>query len=50
MSVRPQLLSLYETHFLPLGTHVKPALTGLVLGLLPGLEEGSEYYDRHVVQ
>ena len=46
MNVKPTLLQLYETHFVQLGKHIKPALTGLLLGLLPGLEEGSEYFDR----
>ncbi|XP_065193461.1 protein dopey-1 homolog isoform X2 [Sycon ciliatum] len=46
MSVRPYLLSIYEKHFLPLGHHLSPALQGLVLALLPGLEEGSEHTDR----
>ncbi|XP_064627681.1 protein dopey-1-like isoform X4 [Lineus longissimus] len=46
MNVKPTLLKLYETHFVPLSKAVKPGLTGLLLGLLPGLEEGSEYYDR----
>ncbi|XP_071956743.1 protein DOP1A-like isoform X2 [Antedon mediterranea] len=46
MSVKPVLLSLYEEYYLPLGEHLKPALTGLLQGILPGLEEGSEYYER----
>ena len=46
MNVKPNLLALYENHFVPLGDCIKPGLTGLLLGLLPGLEEGSEYYDR----
>ena len=46
MTVRPALLTIYEMHFVPLGRHVKPALTGLLLGLLPGLEENSEHFDR----
>ncbi|XP_033095946.1 protein dopey-1-like isoform X2 [Anneissia japonica] len=46
MSVKPALLSLYEEYYLPLGEHLKPALTGLLQGILPGLEEGSEYYLR----
>ena len=48
MSVKPVLLNLYEEHYLPLGEHLKPALTGLLQGILPGLEEGSDYYDRFV--
>ncbi|XP_043929288.1 protein dopey-1 [Protopterus annectens] len=46
MSVKPALLSLYETHYLPLGKTLKPGLQGLLTGILPGLEEGAEYYDR----
>lgn len=46
LNVRPVLLSLYENHFVPLGQHIKPGLTGMLLGLLPGLEDGSEYFDR----
>lgn len=46
MNIKPILLSLYETHFVLLGKTVRPALSGLLLGLLPGLEEGSEFYER----
>ncbi|XP_051867917.1 protein dopey-1 isoform X1 [Pristis pectinata] len=46
MSVKPVLLTLYEVYFLPLGKTLKPGLQGLLTGTLPGLEEGSEYYDR----
>ncbi|XP_078734411.1 protein DOP1A isoform X1 [Lampetra fluviatilis] len=46
MSVRPALLQLYETYYVPLGKTLKPGLQGLVTAILPGLEEGSEYYDR----
>ena len=49
MNVKPVLLQLYETHFVPLGVHIKPALTGLLMGILPGLEEGAEYFDRCVI-
>lgn len=47
MNVRPVLLQLYETHFIALQKHIKPALTGLIMGLLPGLEEGSEHFSRY---
>ncbi|AWO97049.1 putative protein dopey-1 [Scophthalmus maximus] len=46
MSVKPVLLGLYETYYLHLGKTLKPGLQGLLTGVLPGLEEGSEYYDR----
>ncbi|CAB4005977.1 dopey-1-like, partial [Paramuricea clavata] len=43
MSVKPALMKLYEEHFLPLGMALVPSLPGLLLGLLPGIEEGSDY-------
>ncbi|XP_027586955.2 protein dopey-2 isoform X1 [Pipra filicauda] len=46
MSVRPVLLGLYEKYFLPLQKSLLPGLQAFVIGLLPGLEEGSEIYDR----
>ncbi|KAI5703359.1 hypothetical protein M8J75_010863 [Diaphorina citri] len=46
MNVRPYLLSMYEVHFVPLGEHLGPALCGFLSGVLPGLEEGSDHYDR----
>lgn len=50
MSVRPVLLGLYEKYFLPLQKLLLPSLQAFVIGLLPGLEEGSEIYDRWVSQ
>lgn len=49
MSVRPVLLGLYEKYFLPLQKLLLPSLQAFLVGLLPGLEEGSEIYDRWVV-
>ncbi|XP_077198772.1 protein DOP1B [Paroedura picta] len=46
MSVRPVLLGLYEKYFLPLQKSLLPSLQAFITGLLPGLEEGSEIYDR----
>lgn len=46
MSVKPVLLGLYETFYLPLGKTLKPGLQGFLTGVLPGLEEGSDYHDR----
>ncbi|XP_075053329.1 protein DOP1B [Mixophyes fleayi] len=46
MSVKPILLGLYETYFLPLQRSLLPSLQAFITGLLPGLEEGSEIYDR----
>ncbi|KAJ7427747.1 hypothetical protein WISP_04234 [Willisornis vidua] len=48
MSVRPVLLGLYEKYFLPLQKSLLPGLQAFVIGLLPGLEEGSEIYDRRL--
>lgn len=46
-SVKPALLNLYDTHFLPLGTSLRPAARALVLALLPGLEEeAGEFFDK----
>ncbi len=46
LSVKPVLLDIYETHFLPLKQGLRPCLIGLILGILPGLEEGSDMYTR----
>lgn len=46
LSVKPVLLSMYETYFLPLKTLLKPCLVGLLIGILPGLEDGSDFYQR----
>lgn len=48
-SLKPALLSLYESQFLPLGPSLGPLLDGFVLAILPGLEdESSEFYERSV--
>ena len=49
MSVRPTLLDICEQYYLPLGKELIPALHGLVLGLLPGLEDESEHTERYVL-
>uniref|UniRef100_A0A5K3F1W4 Dopey_N domain-containing protein n=1 Tax=Mesocestoides corti TaxID=53468 RepID=A0A5K3F1W4_MESCO len=46
MSVKPPLFDLFENYFLPLGEKLRPAFLGLLQGLLPGLEEGSEFFER----
>ncbi|KAH6562158.1 hypothetical protein BASA83_005784 [Batrachochytrium salamandrivorans] len=49
VSVKPLLLGLYERFYIPLGTNLRPALKGLILGLLPMLEEeDNEFFDRAV--
>ncbi|GJJ70854.1 hypothetical protein EMPS_03204 [Entomortierella parvispora] len=47
LSVKPQLLDIYEKFYLPLKDRLKPCLKSFMIGLLPGLdEEGSEFFDR----
>ncbi|ESN99151.1 hypothetical protein HELRODRAFT_162645 [Helobdella robusta] len=46
INVRPVLLSIYENHFVPLNSSIRPAMTGLLMGLLPGFENASEYFER----
>ncbi|KAI7900397.1 Dopey, N-terminal-domain-containing protein [Cokeromyces recurvatus] len=45
--VKPQLLSIFETYYLPLRGRIRPAMRGFIIALLPALEEdGSEYFDK----
>ena len=44
--VKEALLSLYEKYFVPLGEALVPTLKPFILAVLPGLEEGSEYFSR----
>ncbi len=46
MAVRSQVIEIYELYYVPLGEHLRPALHGIVLGLLPGLEDESEHTER----
>ncbi|XP_039275981.1 protein dopey-1 homolog [Nilaparvata lugens] len=46
INVRPSLLTVYETHFVPLGKRLGPGLSGFLSGVLPGLEEGSDHFER----
>ena len=46
-AVRPTVLELYETFYLPLGRSLRPASKALALALLPGLEEETgDHFDR----
>ncbi|KAJ3154630.1 hypothetical protein HDU89_007868 [Geranomyces variabilis] len=48
-SLKPAVLSLYEKYYLPLGLRLKPCLKGLILALLPVLEEESgEFFGRGI--
>ena len=45
--MRPTILELYETYYLPLGRSLRPASKALALALLPGLEEETgDHFDR----
>lgn len=45
--IKPIFLDLIDQYFLPLGPGLLPCLSGLLVGLLPGLEDSkSECYDR----
>lgn len=46
MNVRPTLLSIYETYFVPLGEKLRPALSGFLSGVLPGYENGLDHFER----
>lgn len=46
MNVRPFLLEIYEKYFVPLGERLRPALSGFLSGVLPGLEAGLDHFER----
>ncbi|XP_058838308.1 protein dopey-1 homolog isoform X2 [Topomyia yanbarensis] len=46
MNVRPPLLSIYEKYFVPLGEKLRPALSGFLSGVFPGLESGQDHFER----
>ncbi|VDK46299.1 unnamed protein product [Anisakis simplex] len=46
IKVKKELLDIFEQYLLPLGANLKPALPGFITGVLLGLEEGTEFYDR----
>lgn len=50
MNVRPSLLTVYETHFVPLGERLRPGLSGFLSGVLLGLEDGSDHFDRYYLR
>ncbi|KAJ9093061.1 hypothetical protein QFC21_006554 [Naganishia friedmannii] len=46
-AVRPAVLEIYETFYLPLGAALRPITKALALALLPGIEEETgDFYDR----
>ncbi|RUS16204.1 Dopey, N-terminal-domain-containing protein, partial [Jimgerdemannia flammicorona] len=45
--IKPQLLALFEHHYLPLRERLKSAMRSFIIALLPAIEEeGSEYFDK----
>ncbi|KAF9270860.1 hypothetical protein L218DRAFT_952937 [Marasmius fiardii PR-910] len=48
-SVKPTLLNLYDTHYLPLQAGLRPVMKSFILALLPGLEEETgEFFEKVV--
>ncbi|KAI0050603.1 hypothetical protein FA95DRAFT_1536117 [Auriscalpium vulgare] len=46
-SVKPTLLNIYDTYFLPLQAGLRPVMKSFILALLPGLEEETgEFFDK----
>ncbi|WWC87738.1 uncharacterized protein L201_002630 [Kwoniella dendrophila CBS 6074] len=46
-SVRPILINIYESYYLPLEADLRPATKALVLALLPGMEEETgDFFDK----
>ncbi|VDO69258.1 unnamed protein product [Heligmosomoides polygyrus] len=46
IKVKTELFNIFEQYLLPLGQNLKPALPGFLAGVLLGLEEGTEFYER----
>ncbi|KAJ7070662.1 Dopey, N-terminal-domain-containing protein [Mycena amicta] len=46
-SVKPALLNLYDTHYLPLQASLRPIMKSFIIALLPGLEEETgEFFEK----
>ncbi|CAG8458839.1 9044_t:CDS:10 [Racocetra persica] len=47
MSVKPQLIELFEQYMFPLKERLRPVMKAFIIALLPGLEEeGGEFFDK----
>lgn len=45
--LKPTLLNIYDTHYLPLQASLRPITKSFILALLPGLEEETgEFFDK----
>ena len=47
--IKPKILALIQKYYLPLGPHLIPCLSGLVVAILPGLEENNEELQKNVM-
>ncbi|RPD65070.1 hypothetical protein L227DRAFT_519769 [Lentinus tigrinus ALCF2SS1-6] len=46
-AVKPTVLNLFDTHYVPLQAGLRPVMKSFILALLPGLEEeNGEYFDK----
>ncbi|RDX51932.1 hypothetical protein OH76DRAFT_1400831 [Lentinus brumalis] len=46
-AVKPTVLNLFDTHYVPLQAGLRPVMKAFILALLPGLEEeNGEYFDK----
>lgn len=48
IKVKSELFLIFETYLVPLGPDLRPALPGFLAGVLLGLEEGTEFYNRSI--
>lgn len=46
--MKTELFNLFDQYLVPLGPSLRPALPGFLAGVLLGLEEGTEFYERLV--
>lgn len=47
VQIKPHVLNIFETYYLPLGSALIPSLEGMIISLLSGLEEeGTDVYNR----
>ena len=49
LKVKPKLLDLIENYYLPLKMNLIPCIPGLVVSILPGLEENNEEIQKKVL-
>jgi len=45
--IKPTLLNIYDTYYLPLQAGLRPIMKSFIIALLPGLEEETgEYFEK----